>query len=144
MKTAPQLRSLMTPFPYSVAMDDSVSRAQALMGEHGVRHLPVREGEAIAGIVTDSDILVAQVRSAAAGGGADVSVREVCTLDPYVVSLDEPLENVLSTMSERRIGSAIVTHHGRLAGVFTATDACRAFGDVLREWFAVEPDPEAA
>lgn len=142
MKTAPQLKSLMSPFPYAVGIDDAVAHAQALMAEHGVRHVPVRDGQDIAGVITDHDILVAQARGAIADSAT--RVRDVCTFDPYVVSLDEPLDDVLLTMAERRISCVIIVHHGRLAGVFTATDACRGFGELVREWFPGEPDPQVA
>jgi len=38
----------------------------------------------------------------------------------------------LIEMAERRIGSAIVTRKGEIAGLFTATDACRCFAEHLR------------
>jgi hypothetical protein len=34
-------------------------------------------------------------------------------------------------MAAQRIGSAVVTRRGKLAGVFTASDACRTFADYL-------------
>jgi hypothetical protein len=34
-------------------------------------------------------------------------------------------------MAERRIGSAIVAKNGKLVGIFTVTDACRALAEVL-------------
>jgi CBS domain-containing protein len=38
---------------------------------------------------------------------------------------------VARTMAEHRIGSAIVTKHDKLVGIFTVTDACRALAEVL-------------
>jgi CBS domain-containing protein len=34
-------------------------------------------------------------------------------------------------MAENRIGSAIVTKHGKLVGIFTVTDACRALAEII-------------
>ena len=56
----------------------------------------------------------------------------VCSLDVYAVAPEERLDVVLARMAERRLGSAVVTDGGRIAGVFTATDACRCFADWLR------------
>ena len=70
---------------------------------------------------------------------SNLTVSDVYVPDPYVVDLGEPIENVLLTMAEKHIGSALVTRQGRLAGVFTAMDACRSFGQYLRENF---PRPE--
>jgi acetoin utilization protein AcuB len=38
---------------------------------------------------------------------------------------------VARTMAEKRIGSAIVAKNGKLVGIFTVTDACRALAQVL-------------
>ena len=61
-----------------------------------------------------------------------------------MVDLNEPLETVLLTMAERHIGSALVTRQGRLAGVFTAVDACRTFGEYIRENFPRPDGDESA
>ncbi len=55
-----------------------------------------------------------------------------------------PRENVLVTMADRHIGSAIVTRRGKLAGVFTTLDACRAFGRYLQENFPHPQGDDAA
>jgi len=71
-------------------------------------------------------------------------VQDVHVSEVYAVELGEPLENVLLTMAARHIGSAIVTRHGRLAGVFTWVDACRCFGKYLQEAFPHPDGDEAA
>jgi hypothetical protein len=43
-----------------------------------------------------------------------------------------PLDIVLEQMASRHAGSVLVTRGGQLAGIFTATDACRAFCAHLR------------
>jgi CBS domain-containing protein len=82
-------------------------------------------------VVSDRDI--AFVSNA---GDADLRerlrVRDVCSLDVYSVERDAPLDQVLREMADRHIGSVIVTEGGRIAGVFTATDACRCFAEFLR------------
>jgi CBS domain-containing protein len=50
----------------------------------------------------------------------------------YSIERNERLDCVLTEMAERHIGSAIVTDSGKIAGVFTATDACRTFAEFLR------------
>ena len=71
-------------------------------------------------------------------------VREVYRSDPYVVDLNEPLDQVLLAMARRHIDSAVVTRKGRLAGVFTATDACECFAKFLRQHFAPDDGNDAA
>jgi CBS domain-containing protein len=125
----------MTPFPYSIGLDATLSEALALMAAHDIRHLPVTEAHALLGIVTERDISLLRGASSAKRSDRPLKVRDVYVADPYVVDLDEPLDNVLLTMAVRHIGSALVTRKGRLAGVFTATDACRTFGRFLREHY---------
>ncbi|MGB5305541.1 MAG: CBS domain-containing protein [Gammaproteobacteria bacterium] len=134
MTRPPNLKTAMTPFPYSVGLDASLEEARQLMQEHRVRHLPVTEAHTVVGLVTDRDIRMAQSSSKPANAGA-LKVSDLYISDPYIVSLDEPIDNVLLVMAERHIGSAIITKAGRLAGMFTAVDACRCFGEYLRANF---------
>jgi CBS domain-containing protein len=51
------------------------------------------------------------------------------------VDLEERLDYVLAHMAAHHVGAAVVTRHGKLAGMFTTSDACRAFADRLRDQF---------
>lgn len=53
------------------------------------------------------------------------------TLDPYVVEIDTPLTTVIFEIAQRKIGAAIILSSGRLTGIVTVTDICRAFGELL-------------
>lgn len=127
----------MTPFPYSIALDATLKEAEELMEEHNIRHLPVTRGHDVVGIVTQRDIVAAQARGQTASGDTQ-AVSDVYVPEVYVVDLSEPLRNVLIEMADRHIGSAIVTRHGKLAGVFTSVDVCRSFADFIEDVF---PDP---
>lgn len=144
MKKMPLLKNAMTAFPYSVGVDASFEEASELMGRHNVRHLPVTKDQQVVGVITDKDMTSAMHVRSQSNDGGELSVRDLYMADPYIVSLDEPLDNVLLTMAERHIGSAIVTRGGRLAGIFTAVDACRSYGEYLRERFSGPSDDEVA
>ncbi len=47
-------------------------------------------------------------------------------------------------MAENRLDAALVVKKGRLAGIFTLTDACRCFAEHLRRRFPPDSDDEAA
>jgi len=132
MKKMPMLKTAMTPFPYSIDLNASFDEASELMGHHNVRHLPVTKDRQVVGVITDRDMTSAMHVHSQANDNGSLSVSDLYMADPYVVSLDEPLDNVLLTMAERHIGSAIVTRAGKLVGMFTSVDACRSFGDYLR------------
>jgi CBS domain-containing protein len=74
----------------------------------------------------------------------DLKVRDAIVKDCYIVDLATPLGAVLRHMAEHRIGSAVVTRRGKLAGVFTTNDACRAFADYLEDVQAVDDGDDAA
>jgi len=119
----------MTPLVHVLEPDAKLAEAKALMEQHGVRHLPVIEGERVLGMVTMSDVFVLEHTL-----GTDdeaTMVKEVMTKDLYQAEGNTPLGEVARAMVERRIGSAIVLHDGKPAGVFTTTDALRALGDAL-------------
>lgn len=112
-----------------------------MLAEHKIHHLPVTDKHDVVAIVTSQDLM-----SAASGKRRRhrLRVKDVCVKDIYVVDLNEPIENVLITMAERHIGSAIVTRQSRLAGVFTWVDACRCFGEYLRANMAPTDGDDAA
>lgn len=129
MKTMPRIGSVMTPFPYSLGPEDSLPTVRRMMGEHRIRHLPVMVKDSPAGVITDQDM-----RRAAAVGGSDAELKvgdlalsETCEFD-----ISAPLDMVLSEMAARLLDCALVLKGGKLVGIFTSTDACRAFADFLR------------
>jgi CBS domain-containing protein len=131
MSDIPEIGSVMTRQPDSIGEGDSVHAAQTLMEQRGIRHLPVVQDEQVVGIVTDRD--VKRVLDPLVDFPAQQPVREIMVPSPYVVTPDEPLDAVLLTMAERRIGCVVVVNGGRLKGIFTTTDAARLLGQQLRD-----------
>ena len=125
----------MTPFPYWIDVDDSVRRARGLMVEHQIRHLPVMQGRSLVGVLSDRDLKRALDPTLGLPPEDELFVRDVYVSDPYVVDSSTALDVVLEHMAAHHVGSALVTSHGRLAGIFTATDACRLYCDHLRKLF---------
>ena len=128
----PTIKSEMTAFPYSVDLKASIDEAQAFMREHRIRHLPVTEHGILIGVVTDRDIKLLLGPDFDYPQPTELSVGDAMVEEAYVVDLNSPLVDVLEHMAENRIGSALVTRKGKLAGVFTSTDACRSFADYLK------------
>jgi CBS domain-containing protein len=125
----------MTPFPYVVQVDESVLVARTLMVEHGVRHLPVKDGNTLCGVLTDRDLKRALDPSLGLPPKAELFVRDVFVPDAYIVDVTAPLDEVLDELSARHIGSALVTKNGRLVGILTLTDAARLYCRHLRSLF---------
>lgn len=134
----------MTPFPYSIDIDAPIEEARVFMQKQNIRHLPVIAGGKLAGIVSDRDIKLYLGPDLDYPQANETRVRDVYLANPYVVDLNEALDNVLMSMAERHIGSVLVTRDGKLAGLFTATDACRAFAEHLRKQYRPAGGNDAA
>jgi CBS domain-containing protein len=135
----PVVGSVMTRSPLSIPIDATVRIADDMMIDNEVRHLPVTDSEDLVGIVSDRDIAFSS--NVSDSDLADrLHVRDVCSLDVYAVPPDEPLDAVLSEMVRRHLGSVVVTEHGKITGVFTATDACRYFAEYLRAHFGASQE----
>ncbi len=114
----------MTPSPITIGRDQTLETAHELMFKHHIRHLPVLDGGALVGIVTERDLRLIESMS-----GTDPKatlVEEAMTPDPYMVSYDTPLREVVSAMVEHKYGCAVVMERGHVAGIFTTIDALRA------------------
>ncbi len=121
---------VMTAQPHSVEARSTLVEAQELMERHGIRHLPVTEGAEIVGVLSDRDLKLSL--DPIVEFPRMCTVREIMAADPYVVHPDAPLDEVLLTLAERRIGCALVADGEGLAGIFTTTDAARLLGEHYR------------
>lgn len=122
----------MTPFPYAVDEDDSVEHAREMMREHDIHHLPVLKGGKLDGVVSARDIDVTLGVLDEQAVAVRLTVGSICTREPYVVEVDARLDEVAEEIGRRRIGSALITKHGKLAGILTTRDVCNAFVAALR------------
>ena len=52
----PPVKSVMTPFPWFIHLEDSLARAKQVTEQQGIRHLPVTENDEPVGVVTARDI----------------------------------------------------------------------------------------
>jgi acetoin utilization protein AcuB len=145
MKHMPQVVAVMTPFPYSVDVGDTVLVAQELMQKHHFRHLPVIEGGVLRGVLTERDIRSALGHNLGFHNAAELLIRDIFHGNAYVVEADTPLDVVAAHMAQQHVDAALVLKAGKLVGVFTATDACRTLAIVLHERFPPPaPGTEAA
>ena len=133
MKKTLTIKQVMTPFPYSVSTEDALDTAVELMRKHEIRHLPVVSGDELVGVLSDRDVHLLRENLTIGQRLDALTVGDACVRDIYVVDLNELLVNVLANMARRHIGSTLVTKQGKLAGLFTVTDACRVFADYLQD-----------
>jgi acetoin utilization protein AcuB len=139
MKHNPQVIAFMTPFPHTVDVDAPLEDAHTLMREHHFRHLPVTSNGGIVGVLTDRDINLILGPVINSPGERELKVRDAYVEKACIVPASTPVSKVARLMADNRIGSAIVTKHDKLVGIFTVTDACRALAEVLAD-HDEEPD----
>lgn len=144
MTRIPTVKTFMTAFPYSVEIDAPVDEALQFMRDHKIRHLPVTENGQLKGVISDRDIKLMLGPDFAYPDAHEMKVKEAMVEDAYVVDFSTPLDTVLSHMAEHRIGSALITRKAKLVGVFTSSDACRAFAEFLANHYRPPSNDTAA
>lgn len=123
------VRQWMSPAPVTVEPDDTLLSAQGLMRAHGIRHLPVLEGDRLVGIVSDGDIHLLETLSDV--DPAVETVEEAMTDGPFTVGPEETVGGVARVMARRRYGCVVVVESGTVVGIFTTVDALRCLADLL-------------
>jgi len=131
MKRNPQVIAFMTPFPHSIDVDAPLEDARKLMHGRRFRHLPVISGGEIVGVLTDRDIKLVLGPDFGSPDERELTVRDTYVERACIVPASTPVAKVARVMAQNRIGSAIVTKHGKLVGIFTVTDACRALAEII-------------
>lgn len=125
MSAIPQMSTVMSPCPHLIGLSDTVAQAIDLMRRHQVRHLPVMKDNKIVGVVSERDITFGLALN------KKLSIEDVYTAEPYIVSPRDGLDAVAARMAEDRLGCALVVDKGKLVGIFTTTDACRVLASTV-------------
>ncbi len=133
LSAMPSIKLVMTPFPYFVEQSDPLDRAREMMKSHGVHHMPVQEKGRLIGTLSAAKVERSFERASTSSDVADVRVSDVGCKPAYLVDHSHPLDEVLLEMASRHLGSVLVTKRGKLVGIFSTTDACRALADLLRQ-----------
>ena len=129
-KPIPTIQKYMTTSPHSIGVEQPLSKAHAMLREHGIRHLPVLHGGTLLGMLTERDLALVETLN-----GVDptqVKVEDAMSTIVYAVGPDAPLDEVVATMGERKYGSAVVMQNGKVVGIFTTVDVCRALAELLK------------
>lgn len=129
LKGALTIEEVMTRAPHTVGSEQPLSTAHRMMREHGIRHLPVLSGGKLVGVLSQRDLYF--VESIAGVDTAIDVIADAMTADVFTVGPEQTLRDVVHTMTEHKYGSAVVVDHGKVVGIFTATDALDLLEDAL-------------
>ena len=128
-KSIPQIKKYMTTEVQTIGDEQPMSVAHHMMREQHIRHLPVLHDGKLIGVVSDRDLRLIETLQDV--DPTKVAVSEAMTTDTYVVGPDAALDEVVARMAANKYGSAVVTDHGHVVGIFTTVDACSALADLL-------------
>lgn len=130
MKAIPKIQKYMTANPHTINDELSLAKAQSMMREFKIRHLPVLSSGKVVGLISERDIgLLSSLQ------GVDpekTAVGQAMAETPYLTSSEASLDEVAAQMAEKKFGSAIVMDNHKVVGIFTAVDGLRALSDLLR------------
>ncbi len=104
--------------------DALVHDAAQKMNKYGIGSLIVISEGKLAGIMTERDVL--KKLASSDGDLRKTKVSSVMTKNVVMIEPDADLEEAVDAMTEYKIKKLPVVSQGKLIGIITATDICRA------------------
>ena len=116
-----KVHEVMTDSPRCVTPETPVSEAARLMKSEDVGSLPILEGQKLAGVVTDRDIVIRAVAEEKDPRG--MPVRQVASRELVTIRPDEDLSEALKLMASYQVRRLpVVDEDNRLVGVLAQAD----------------------
>ena len=130
---------VMTKNPLVMTPAETIGQADELMAQNRIRQLPVVDGGALLGIITDRDVrsFLAQsslVEPEERANALKTKVREIMTAEPLTLSPEDDLRDAVELLIEEKIGGIPVVDEAEgLVGIVTYVDVLRCFLNRLEE-----------
>ncbi len=128
------VREVMKKKVVKISADDTLWIVKEIMDLASVRHIPVVDGGALVGVVSQRDLLRASL-SNVMGISADeqkiflegVRISEVMSTPPRTIAPGEAIQAAARAMAEHKIGCLPVVDGREIVGILTETDVLRYF-----------------
>ena len=104
----------------SITPDASVAQAVALLAERRIGAVPVMDGDRVAGVFSERDVIVCL--HAGDAGALRRTVADVMTAPAVTVGPHDAVIGALSLMTQRRIRHLPVVDGGRVVGLVSIGD----------------------
>ncbi len=124
-----RISEVMTEAAVTDRPDDDLAAAARKMWEQQTGSLLVLDGEDLAGIITERDVL----RAVATGTPLDTPVSEVMSKDLITVEPGTSLREAARIMTEKWIRHLPVLEGGRLVGIVSQRDLAGVLAGALNE-----------
>jgi len=133
------VKEIMSPHPVVAEPDMPVTRAERLMKESNIRHLPViREGKGLVGLLTRETLsraLPSEMSTLTIWELnyqlSRIKISEVMVKKVISVAEDATVEQAARIMIDHKIGSLPVMRDGDLVGIITDIDLLQALTDLM-------------
>jgi acetoin utilization protein AcuB len=134
--------NMMTPNPATVTDQAALAEVWDLMRDADVRHVPVVQGGALIGMVSDRDLASLDVARLLRTEGADALKRELATpvvdimsADVIFVEAETDLGEVVDLMLESKVGAIPVVRPEtrEVVGIVSYIDVLRGVRDLVTE-----------
>ena len=132
-----KVHEVMTDSPRCVTPDTPVSEAAKLMESEDVGSLPILDGDALTGMVTDRDIVIRAIAQGKDPRG--MPVREVASGELVTVHANDDLAEALRLMASQQVRRLpVVDENDRLVGVLAQADVAaiakeKSVGEMVEE-----------
>ena len=132
-----KVREVMTDRPRCVTMETPISEVAQLMESEDIGSLPVLEGDQLAGMITDRDIVVRAVAKGKDPRG--MPVREVVSRELVTVYAEQDLSDALTKMASEQVRRLpVVDEDNRLVGILAQADVAleakeKTVGEMVEE-----------
>jgi CBS domain-containing protein len=133
-------REVMTPDPATITPRTTIAEAWDLMRELDIRHLPVVDGEALVGMLSDRDIGNLEVGRLLTEEGADAlrlqlarPVIQMMSADVVAAEPETEVSELVTLFLEQKVGAVpvVTPDTRRIVGIVSYIDVLRALQDVL-------------
>jgi CBS domain-containing protein len=130
MKKNESVTHIMTVDPVAIGRNEPVSKARKILETKNIHHLPVVDGEQLAGMITSSDFLRVSfgefgnqdARSLDAVLDHTYSIADIMNQDPTTINNSQTVRDAAGILVASGFHSLPVVEGRRLVGIVTSTD----------------------
>lgn len=130
-----RVSEIMTANVVTISLDEKLDLVDEIMTNGDIRHMPVTQGGAVVGLLSQRDLLRAKLSTVLEHSEEDsrdlleaTDVENVMTKDVKFADPNEPITHAAKRMLEMKIGCLPVVGEGNeLLGLITETDVMRYF-----------------
>lgn len=139
MKNKQKISDVMTRDPQTAYLAQPISEVYELLQNVGFHHVPVIDGDRIAGIISHTDILKlvydvegSDDRMLRTFMDHQFTLQDAMSDDVVTVHENDPLRTAAAALADGEIHSALVVDdEGKLVGIITSTDLIRTLIELL-------------